>query len=353
MLKYKKPLVLAYYLPQFHSIPENDIWWGAGFTEWTSLYNSREFIKSQNIRFPVEVDGAYELPSKEVMEWQSSIAKSNNVNGFFLWDYWFGGGKKLLNKPKEYLLENDVDFPYALIWANHSWFDKSRNKLLIEQRYLGEDDYILYFRDCLKHFKSDNYIKIEGKPVFGIFMPHGIPDLDVFKGIFEKLAISEGFAGIFWVAENTKKKTHQFEWRVNSTKFFSKRKFLHPLEFVREQLIKRYNFNSLGPVKYSYKKLVSENTSFEDGEVPVVFTGWDTTPRHGKRGTILFDFTLDNFMEHAQKTLEQAKVNHSPIVIVKSWNEWAEGNLFEPDTVFGNKLLEGFGNLYLKTFSDD
>lgn len=351
----KKPLVLAYYLPQYHTIYENDCWWGKGFTEWTALHHAKMYYSLQKIRKPTAPFYEYELPNKQVMNWQASIAKKHSIDGFFMWDYWFGNGKKLLSAPKEFIRDNNLDFKYALIWANHSWYNKSIGKLLIEQKYLGVKDYTNYFYDCLSHFIGSNYIKIDNKPIFGIFMPSLIPDLNEFMNVFNKLAINEGFNGIYWVGENTKSsfdKSNLFDAIVNSTHFFSKRKIYHPIQFVKEQLIKRYNLNFLGPIKYSYKKIVSNNSFFDDKEIPVIFTGWDTTPRHSKRGTILYDLDIKNFGLHVENTLLYAKMNKTPLVIIKSWNEWAEGNLLEPDCIFGEALLDCFNKKFIEVFNN-
>ena len=347
------PTILAYYLPQFHEITENNEWWGKGFTEWTALRGSRKYHSFQEIRKPVEPFFEYSLPSREVMEWQDSIAKEHHIDGFLLWDYWFGDGKTLLTKPKEFIKDNDLKFSYALIWANHSWYNKSINKLLIEQKYLGEEDYTNYFLDCLNHFKKDEYVKIQNKPVFGIYMPFAVPDLSVFIDVFTSGAKSNGFDGIHWVVDNTpatieNKKT--FNSVISSTAYFKARKSAHPINFFKEQLIKRLNFNSLGPVVYSYKKLVSNHEDFSAHESPAIFTGWDTTPRHGKRGTILKDFSVENFQQHLRNIFAHASTNGCELLVLKSWNEWAEGNTFEPDSIYGYRLLDTFRNSYSKYF---
>lgn len=349
------PVVLAYYLPQFHEIEENNTWWGKGFTEWVALNSSETYYKKQKTRKPMEPFFEYELPCKEVMEWQSNLAKANCIDGFFVWDYWFGAGEKLLSKPKEYILNNDVSFSYAFIWANHSWYNKAIGKLLIEQKYLGKEDYIDYFNDCLPHFKSDNYIKINNRPIFGIFKPTDIPDLDIFISVFKTLAQKNGFDGIHFVAENTNCDDihkEKFDSHVNSTKYFSSRKLFHPVNFIREQLIKRFGFNTIGPVVYNYTNLVSKYNRFSHDESPAIFTGWDTTPRHGRRGTILMDFTVESFTDHLKKVFHHAIKNNSELIIIKSWNEWAEGNLMEPDTVFGDSILTSFRTNYIYYFGD-
>ncbi|WP_340616514.1 glycoside hydrolase family 99-like domain-containing protein [Xenorhabdus entomophaga] len=348
-----KPKVLAYYLPQFHVIKENSQWWGDGFTEWTALNNAKNYILTQNIRKPTTPFFQYELPNKNIMEWQAEVALSHNIDGFFIWDYWFGKGKTLLNKPKEYIRDNNLSFPYALIWANHSWYNKAIGKLLIRQEYLGIQDYKRYCLDCMTHFKKDNYIKIDNRPVFGIFMPNDIPDLNEFINIFNEIATVHGFDGIYWVAENTSVSdvfSTKFDTIVNSSTYFSKRKKIHPVEFIKEQLIRRLGLNFIGPLVYDYEKMVSCKDNFDTCESPVIFTGWDTTPRHGIRGTILKNFNEINFEKHLDHVLSHVIKSNIDLIVIKSWNEWAEGNILEPDDFFGDSLLKLFKNKFTSYF---
>ena len=351
----KKPVVLAYYLPQFYETPENNEWWGKGFTEWTALKQSVSYKRKQKIRKPVEPLGFYELPSQTVLEQQYKFAKKHHIDGFFIWDYWFGNGDKLLSKPKDYLLTKDINFKYAFIWANHSWYNKTKNVMLKKQLFLGEKDYKDYFNDVLPHMKKDMYLKINNKPIFGLFMPSIVPDLDVFMRVFTDLAIENGFDGIYWIAENTKKDndyTPAFDSYLNSTKYFINRKFFHPVNFVKEILIKKCNLNNIGPVNYSYKKLVSNHKDYDGNEIAAVFSGWDTTPRHKRRGTILHGFDESSFEQHVQNVFLYTKEANKDVIIIKSWNEWAEGNLLEPDHLFNCKLLNIFSNKYKKIFGE-
>ena len=354
----KKPIVLAYYLPQFHEIKENNEWWGTGFTEWVALNRSKQYFKSQNIRFPIMPLGQYTLPDADVMSYQYKLAKENNIDGFFIWDYWFGGGRKILNEPKEMLIKKkeEVNFKYALIWANHSWYNKTLGKLLIKQEYLGKEDYTEYFLECLEHFKSENYLKIDNKPIFGIFMPKDIPDIVTFKSVFDLEAKNNGFGGVYWIIEHGSSELKSelgFDNYLNSTIYFKSRRYKHLYNFIKEQAIKKIGFNRIGPVKYSYKKLVSTFKDFESDETAVIFSGWDTTPRHGYRGTYLCDFNEQTFRIHVENVMSHTKRNNQNVIIIKSWNEWAEGNQMEPDNIFGSCLLSIFSKAYNKYYGGD
>jgi len=350
----KELISLAYYLPQFHEVEENNLWWGQSYTEWTALSSAKKFYDWHSIRKPIAPYYEYDLTSEKVLEWQNKIATDHGLTGFFMWDYWFGSGERLLDKPANIILKENLDFNYCFMWANHSWFNKKINLLLKEQQYLGREDYLDYFNECLPHFLNDSYVKINDRPVFGIFNPSDIPDLECFIETFREAAVKSGLTGIYFIGENTTlKSTYSglFDRFLNSGKYFYARRKKHPVSFVKEQLIKRLRFNFIGPVVYDYSKLMSEEYSRERcarNEIPVIYTGWDTTPRHGKRGTILKGFDLDRFTAHQRGIKAQLEVqkNDVPLLIVKSWNEWAEGNLMEPDGLYGYKLLQSFKEIF-------
>lgn len=339
-----KPLILAYYLPQFHEIPENNLWWGKGFTEWTNINNCKEYFTQHKIRKSIQPLGQYMLLEDGVIEKQFEIAKEYKIDGFMIWDYWFGDGDRILEKPLEKILDDDINVDYCLAWANHSWMNKSKGILLKEQKYLGANDYTAYFNYLLPHFKRSNYLKINNKPIFSIFMPSDVLDLDVFIETFEKLAKMHGFAGIHWLAENSKGNEEYisfFNNYYNSGKLLAERRFRginYFLEYINRKTKDRFK---LGPFVYSFKKLdeISAKKTLGEKELPVIFSGWDSSIRHDTRGIILNEFDEASFDKHLESIKKQINEN-VPVIILKSWNEWAEGNLLEPDSIFGLKLLE-------------
>lgn len=339
-----KPIVLAYYLPQFHEIKENNLWWGKGFTEWTNVNSAKKYFKKHLIRKPVEPLGQYNILENNKIEHQFQIANEHGIDGFMIWNYWFGNNSKLLEKPIENILDKGLKVNYCLAWANHTWMNKSEGILLKEQKYLGKDDYLKYYDYLLPHFASRNYIKIANKPVFTIFAPHDVLDLDVFMDIFEKSAKESGFDGIFWLSENTngnESYEKRFDYFYNSGKLLINRRFKslnYYLEVVNRKIRHK---TSLGPFKYNFEKLevAYSKSKFFHRELPVIFTGWDSSIRHKRNGVILENFNELTFENHLIKINEIVKNNNCPIVIVKSWNEWAEGNLIEPDSIYGEKLL--------------
>lgn len=340
---------LAYYLPQFHEIEENNRWWGKGFTEWQQLNEAPTYFDWHRLRKPDTPFGQYSLLNPEVFAWQNKIAQAHGVDGFLVFDYWFGQGKKLLEKPMQMVLDHKIPFRYAFCWANHTWYNKRENITLQPQQYLGAADYTDYFMQLLPHFTSGQYIIIDNKPVFSIFNPKEVPDLDVFLNTFNALAIRHGFAGIYWLADNTDDTSTwvpSFDGYAKSAAIFKYRKKSSFWSYLLEKLTRKFHLQNLGPFVYDYDTLATRYSALSRNakQVPVVFTGWDTSPRHLKRGTILKGFDVDSFKAHleviARQLLARPHRSSTQVVLIKSWNEWAEGNVIEPDDQFGSSLLE-------------
>lgn len=205
-----KARVIAFYLPQFHPIPENDTWWGKGFTEWTNVGKAKPLFKGHyQPRVPADL-GYYDLRMPEVREAQAEMARNAGIEGFMYWHYWFGNGKTLLDRPfQEVLHSGRPDFPFCLGWANHSWENKTwdysgksiKSVVLIEQQYPGKQDYKNHFYHVLPAFKDKRYITVDGKPFFYIFDYLEFNDCKTFIDIWQDLAIKNGLKGIHFVGK--------------------------------------------------------------------------------------------------------------------------------------------------------
>lgn len=327
---------LAYFLPQFHIDEKNNKWWGDGFTEWSHFRSVEKYYEWQKIRAPL--DGEYFLDSEEILREQYIRAKEIGLDGFIVWNYWFGGGVKVLDKPLEIVLDKNIDFKFCLAWANHSWINKKDNILLQEQLYLGEEDYKEYFNYCLRFFKTSNYLKINNRPIFFIFKPKDIPDLSLFLSVFNSLAKDNGFDGIFFVAENTKENIYGFDRFVYSGFVLSLSKYIHPVGKIKEYLRNKGFLKIKKPIVYDYYKLCKFSFKFKlkKNELPSVLTGWDTSIRHKNKGVILKNFDAKIFQEVLVNAIK--KKNKDDFLVVKSWNEWAEGNILEKDNIFGESI---------------
>jgi hypothetical protein len=353
-------LILAFYLPQFHPIPENDAWWGTGFTEWTNVTKARPLFPGHHQpKIPADL-GYYDLRLSEAREAQAEMAGSHGISGFCYWHYWFGNGKRLLERPFEEVLNSGKpDFPFCLAWANQSWtgvWHGLRDKILVEQKYPGKEDYTSHFNSLLKAFRDKRYIRIDGKPVFVVYSPQLIPDPALFTGLWNELALQQGFNGIYFIGIQAEDWNHEHDGFNDRTihqpshyvKLYESR-LTNKLAGIISRRILKYK-----PLIYNYSKLVEsyEFIKFHDQDfIPTIIPNWDNTPRSGKKGWVFNQSSPDIFGKHfeeAVKFVMGRKEGKPKIVFIKSWNEWAEGNYLEPDQQYGLKFLEIISNVLEK-----
>jgi hypothetical protein len=341
--------IIAFYLPQFHPIPENDEWWGKGFTEWTNVGKARKLFSGHyQPHIPADL-GYYDLRLPESRKAQADMARANGIEGFCYWHYWFGNGKRLLEKPfKEVLKSGQPDFPFCLSWANETWsgiWHGNPDKILIEQTYPGATDHINHFNMILEAFLDPRYIRVDGKPLFVLYRPFSLPNPKEFIDLWQNLAIKNGLKGIFFagISDNVtdeKILLKQFGFDViipNRLASAISKLNTFPSRIVRRILNK--------PAVFSYKSLLPLLTGVEDkmdDVFPVILPNWDNSPRSGMNALIIDHAKPELFKEHLcqiLKTLEHKPLNKK-LIFLKSWNEWAEGNYVEPDLVFGSKYLD-------------
>jgi len=356
----KKARVIAFYLPQFHPIPENDHFWGKGFTEWTNVGKAKPLFKGHyQPRVPADL-GYYDLRMPEVREEQAAMAREAGVEGFIYWHYWFGNGKRVLERPFNEVLESGKpDFPFCLGWANHSWSTHSwnsatqwqKNTVIFEQLYPGVDDYTNHFNTVLPAFKDPRYLTVDGKPIFLIYAPNDIPDVKQFIELWRKLAEENGLKGIHfigmhggWVEDLNKNFEYGFD-AVNSRGLWhAEAKAAGKLKKLIFHKIRK-KFGGLTLDKYSYAKVMKHYFTKLDKEknvYPTIIPQWDRSARSGRRAVIYHGSTPELFKSHVEEALEliKEKPEEHKIVFLKSWNEWAEGNYMEPDLKFGRGYLD-------------
>ncbi|MBR2091152.1 MAG: glycoside hydrolase family 99-like domain-containing protein [Fibrobacter sp.] len=361
--------LIAIYLPQYYPIPENDETWGKGFTEWTNVGKAKPLFKGHyQPRVPADL-GYYDLRVPETREAQAQMAKKYGVEGFMYWHYWFGNGKRLLERPFDEVLESGKpDFPFCLGWANHSWTTKTwtatgqfqSNKMIAEQLYPGDEDYINHFSYCLKAFKDSRYIKVDGKPFYLIYSPKDIPDVEHFISLWNDLAKQNGFPGIHFVAlasgqietmESYLDKGFDaiapaYLWRAQESLSGG-----HLWYSLMHKLRDKFHMMSLE--KFDYKKAIKYFTSELDTKenvYPSAIPQWDRSPRSGRQAVIYYGSTPEVFKEHLKDIKARIK-NKKPehqIVLLRSWNEWGEGNYFEPDLKYGTGFLEAVKEVFEK-----
>ena len=203
-----KVRILVYYLPQFHPFKENDEWWGKGFTEWTNVARAKKlFLGHYQPHIPADL-GFYDLRVPEVREQQAELARMAGIEAFCYYEYWFGNGRQLMELPfEEVVSTGKPDFPFCLCWANHSWYKKlwdpqkkGKDKLLIEQKYPGKDDYINHFNHLLPAFRDNRYVRVNGKLVYVIYDVKGFKDVSNFMALWRKLAKDNGLNDFYFIA---------------------------------------------------------------------------------------------------------------------------------------------------------
>lgn len=373
-----KARVIAYYLPQFHPIPENDEAWGPGFTEWTNVAKARPLFRGHyQPRIPADL-GFYDLRLPETRERQAQMAREAGIEGFCYYHYWMGGGKVLLQRPfQEVLNSGKPDFPFCLCWANHEWTTKTwqnggKEKMIAPMLYPGDDDFKAHFDYVLPAFKDKRYITIDGKPVFSIYDPYHFTAVGRFMELWQKLAQESGLPGIHFTAmiSNTttvrRKEDGSLERVVPNlkssqsvyqdilslgfdsiTSYGKSRGEMMALGKYR-RIITRFLHNHLSflPVmSYDYPKTVANFFAPEDAwenVFPTVIPQWDRTPRVGSQDGVYVNATPENFRKHLAEAIRlvSGKQPEHRLVFLKSWNEWAEGNYVEPDEKYGHQYLE-------------
>jgi Glycosyltransferase WbsX len=337
--------VLALYLPQFHPIPENDRWWGTGFTEWTNVARARPLFRGHvQPHLPADL-GFYDLRVPDVRESQADMAKRHGVTGFCYWHYWFAGHLLLQRPFEEVLASGSPDFPFCLAWANQSWsgiWHGAPDKVLIEQTYPGIDDDLAHFAYLRRAFEDPRYVTVGGRPVFFVYQPAGLPEPAQFVEQWQKMAHDAGLGGLYLVAS-----LGESNYRSHVEDGFDAA--VHYALPIQRSLAARVREHKLGwgltkgPRHYSYPDRPDDPPPELRGRLlPSVYPNWDNTPRLGRRGVVATGATPDRFGAHVRRAIERANLNpvDERVLVIKSWNEWAEGNYLEPDAEFGTGRLE-------------
>lgn len=349
--------IIAYYLPQYHPFPENDKWWGKGFTEWTNVGKAKPlFCNHYQPKVPADL-GYYDLRIPEVREQQAMLAKEAGIYGFCYWHYWFGNGKQLLNEIIDEVHNlGKPDFPFCLGWANESWKAKQWRKdgvgdvLLEEQIYGDVDEYRCHFDYVKELFKDSRYIRINGNPFFLIYKPQNFGKIKEFIKYWNKWIKEEGIAEkVYFVGNLDDEKDFQKYINVGFDALTPGRARKVDFDFFHSPILIR-KFRSFlrrmspYPTFTSYKKLIKNSfiEGFDDKEnmVPFIIPNWDHTPRSGKQGEVLLGSNPQNFFKHAKCVIEGVSKKENKIIMLKSWNEWGEGNYMEPDLKYGKGYLE-------------
>jgi Glycosyltransferase WbsX len=349
-----KPKALAFYLPQYHPIPENDEWWGKGFTEWHNVTKARPLFPGHyQPHLPGEL-GYYDLRLPEVRIAQAELARAHGVHGFVYYHYWFHG-RRLLERPFEEVLgSGEPDFPFALCWANEEWtrgWDAQTGHVLVRQEFSEEDDRA-HIRDLLRAFKDPRYITIDGRPLMLIYRPTLVPDLRRTSEIWRREVQRAGFPGLYlcwvesWGAPPGGRGPNAFGLDASVGFMPVLREQLHPaLEALRGHRVHDYQSAAESAMKHldcAWKRF------------PTVMVGWDNTARRARGATIYQGATparYEHWLRVTADSLANVRAEENYLFIL-AWNEWAEGNHLEPDQRYGRAFLEATRSVLLDDSPD-
>jgi lipopolysaccharide biosynthesis protein len=335
---------IAFYLPQFHPIPENDLWWGRGFTEWTNVTRSKpNFVGHYQPRLPADF-GFYDLRRPEMLEEQAAVARTHGVHGFCYHYYWFAG-KRLLERPVETMRASGrPDFPYCFCWANENWtrrWDGADDDVLIAQSPSRADDE-RFIRDLLPHLGDRRYIRIDGRPLIVVYRIGMLPDPKATADIWRSVCRAEGLGDLYLCAAKTYDIAAPAGYGFDALVEFPPH---NTRVLTVNKRVELTNPEFRGAI-YDYREFVRD--VLERPELPyvchpTVMPGWDNTARRPNLANIFIHATPEVYEVWLRETVVRVVTLRRPeerLVFINAWNEWAESAYLEPDARFGHQYLE-------------
>ena len=375
--------LIAFYLPQFHTIPENDEWWGKGFTEWTNVKKAKPLFKN-HVQPKVPLDeNYYNLLDDNVKIWQADLAKKYGIYGFCYYHYWYNG-KLLLEKPMEQMLANKkIDLPFCIMWCNHPWTKSwigNDKKILISQKKSYRNEWIEHYNYLKKFFLDERYIKESNCPLIGIYSPIVLENSKEMLDCWNELAKLDGLNGIksFTTCGSYDfdiKKYESFDYIIEMSMGFAREKLrtqstnkvfaniFNKLNYLRRRIyvsIEKYlgipaiNFSPLRAIRnyINSKKVLQYDCDeinnvinnlppFSKKSIPSIYVNWDNTSRYGRRGFVFTNYSPEKFEKNLLFMMQRAKNEYnSEYLFVSAWNEWAEFSVLEPEKEYGYGYLE-------------
>jgi lipopolysaccharide biosynthesis protein len=337
-------LTVAYYLPQFHAIPENDEWWGNGFTEWVNVRKASPQYSGHDHPRVVTTLKEYDLRNVEVMHRQAELARAHDIDAFCFYFYWFDG-KRLLDKPLDNYLEAGPDFPFCLSWANENWtrrWDGKEHEVLIGQNY-SEATADEIFDSFLPYFSDPRYLRVDGAVVLVLHRVDHIPLAPELTERWRRLAVQHGVGDLHIIAAETKVGIRPEAFGVDAVAEFPP-VGSNTLGSAQVLPVSGLKADFAGRVM-SYPRMAKR---FMNRKTPTftryraVAPGWDNTARRGKSATIYVGHSpaeYGRWLAHARKQ-EDGRRGATGLVFINAWNEWAEGAYLEPDATWGTQFLE-------------
>jgi lipopolysaccharide biosynthesis protein len=342
--------VIAFYLPQFHPIPENDAWWGKDFTEWTNVRPaSPQFRGHYQPHVPDDFLGYYDLRDTTVMRKQIELAKQYGVEGFCFYTYWFSGARLLETPVDNYLEDKNLNLPFCICWANENWsrrWDGLDNDLLMVQHYSDEDD-IAFIAHMAKYLRDARYIRVQGKPLLIVYRPNLFPSMRDTARRWRGWCLENGIGDIYIAYVKSFEVSDPAVYGLDAAIEFPPNNSAPP-DITEKINTKAPDFS--GKV-YDWRIFIQRSENNTTASYPV-FLGacpsWDNTARKKDRGTILANSCPDLFerllINIFSETIHCNSEMDRRLVFINAWNEWAEGAHLEPDERYGYGWLQAVRN---------
>lgn len=357
-----KTKLITWYLPQYHRIPENDEFWGEGFTDWVAVKKAQPLFKGhQQPRVPMS-NNYYDLSIKDNIVWQAKLAKENGIYGFGIYHYWFNNEKNLLTKPVEIIYDNkDIDINFFLAWDNASWkrswsavdgnawapiIDNNREEqkdlgILIPYILGNKADWEYHFNNILHYFKDERYIKVDNKPIFVILQYD--EDIKKMCQYWNILAHEHGFNGMYFIFKNKR----WFKWDKNDVRFNYEPHhdgWLNPTMWERRiEKIKKILHIPIGTAVYNYdtiwKRILKNAEEASQNELLGAYVSYDDSPRRSIKGKIVKGSSPEKFKNYLSKLISISEKQKKDFLFITAWNEWGEGAYLEPDIINENSYL--------------
>lgn len=357
----EKVKLIAFHLPQYHTFPENDQWWGKGFTEWTNTRKAVPLYKGHyQPRTPLNKN-YYQLDRLDDILWQMDLAKKYNVYGFCYYHYWFNG-KLLLNKPLELLRDYNGDkLPYFFCWANEPWtraWEGNTKKVLMPQEYGNQPEWEEHFQYLLTFFRDSAYMKKENMPLLVLYRTNNIPNCDEMIAYWDKRCRECGYKGIYVIEEIN---SFQEKAECQHSKAFLEFEPLYTMTLGRNLWDKvsfklhstlfnlaTGNNNQCYSYDHLWKKIINRKHQEIEGKNCFLggFVDWDNTARKGKNGRIVMGTSPEKFEKYLMLQKDKAIENNSEFIFMNAWNEWGEGTYLEPDEKYGYAYLEAVRKVF-------
>lgn len=357
----KNPILISVVLPQFHPIPENDRWWGKGFTEWRNVVKATpQFKNHYQPRLPSEL-GFYDLRLADTRLQQAKLAEEHGIGGFCYYHYWFNGHQLLERPVQEILKTKEPNFPFCLCWANENWsraWNGSNKEILIEQKYSTADD-INHIESLIPYFLDPRYIRINGKPLFIFYKANQLPTPQKTFDTWREIAFHRGvgelcLAQFEWSGDGSTKSPKDLgldvsieftpDWRRLGGQYYATQK--SKIAIALGLLPKVYKNHRVFDYELMIDRILKKSTP-DYPFLRCVSPGFDNSARRKKDATILINSTPEGYQRWLEETIRWTQRNNKPehqIIFINAWNEWAEGNHLEPDEKHGRSYLEATRN---------